>query len=336
MVIPMSHVSLRNMRSVVTNAIIARKRGASLSGRRAALAAVMAAGVLSPGVAAQAQTYVGNAYGTRVDADLLLGLDLLDVRLANTGGLPAAGGIRNSGVLNANANLSANLLLNLGLPILSTVLTASDSADAGNDALFASTVGAANQVTSTATVDNLTLFPSFLTINIGTIIPNLVSVALLEADVITSTTTANAGGKLGTSNIANLRLGGKLVVNGAGQLVAFGPAATLTTNQVVYLNGSGQLSATSFVGDLARLVLNRQTNNPDGSLTTDAIAVEVLNRGLLSNLANAEVVVSSSTAGFTAAPAVVPEAGTGGLLAGALAPMAALGMVAWRRRRTGR
>jgi hypothetical protein len=285
--------------NTLTNVATARRSAAALARVLGASALAGLALVAATGRAAAQTTYVGNAYGARADVSVLAGTALVNARIADTGNLPAPGGNLTNGV--ANASLTAGLLNSINVLNSGVVNTA--------------TSGAGGLTDSSATVNNLTLFDNFL--NIGSIVPNIV--ALLSADVVTSQTTATTSGTTGSSVITNLRFGGSQVT----------PTGAL--NQTLYLSALGSVNTSAGVGDLARLVLNQQLINGDGSRTTNAINLTVLSSPLLGVVANSQVIVSSSTAGLTT---VVPEPGTAGLAAAGLLPLA--GAVVARRRRARR
>ena len=157
--------------------------------------------------AAYAQTPVGQAEGVQVRLLSLVSLDF-----AQTDPLPVSGATQTAGV--AEVSLAA------ALNTLSTgVITASTT---GNP------LGGVADVTSTASVNGLSLFP-----------PLVLGNTLLTADTVSSTTTASLFSSSGSTTIENLIFGGnRITVTGAAnQTVSIDGVANLIINEQFVSNG---------------------------------------------------------------------------------------------------
>ena len=255
---------------------------------------------------ARAQTHVGNAYAAKVSVDVLNvggAQDLVNVSVADTGSLPAPGGSLSASLLSVNLTAGADV------PLVSSLFTVLSSGTATG-----STVGGSGLTSSNARIEGVNAFPGFFLLGLN-------STSLLSATVIESTTTADGGGTVGFSTFADLLFAGTQI------------APTGALNETFYVNAFGQVRDTTYgIGDVARLVLNRQTVDGSGARTTDAVALTVLDDGLLLGLASADVVLASSTAGFQAATAAVPEPGSA-LLVGIGLVLVSGGVAARARRR---
>ena len=159
---------------------------------------------------ANAQTYVGEAYDTGTDVILKpasIQLAAVNLRVGDTGALPAAGGSLSQTVL----TVSNQTLLTI--PVLSV------SAGAFSNAATSSTVGQSNQVVSTSTVHNVNLFSSLLT-----------------ATTVRSDTSAFfSGSSSGSSTIDSLVFAGNsITVTGAANQTINIAGAKLVINEQLY------------------------------------------------------------------------------------------------------
>ena len=144
-------------------------------------------------------------------------------------------------------------------------VSASLQAVARADTLSASTVGTNNVVDSTATVHNLILYPNYL-VNPQNVLGQKLD--LLTASVVTASAHADFSSQSGSSVVTNLIFGGNLVT------------VTGAVNQTVTLPG------------VASLIINHQFTRADGSLTTNALDLDVL-----SLVDGGKVTVSQARAG---------------------------------------
>jgi len=286
------------------------KRGVTI----AALLCGTGGALLTQATAAHAQTYVGDAYGAKISINAAL-VGGVGATVVDNPDLPSTG----SSTPLTNSLLNANVQGQTG-NILSPTFTVLNSGT-----INTSTVGNGGVATSASQIQGLSLDPGLNLNVLGLGGLNLTS--LVSADVISSTTTANALGNTGTTHITNLRLGN----NSLGNIDVSGASSTL------YLNLLGQVSTTASTNilnpDLAQIIINDQLLSGGGSIrTTNALTVKLLQGNAL---ANGTIVVASSTAGFQPAPSAVPEAGSLPL-AGTGAVTLLIGGIATVRRRTRR
>jgi hypothetical protein len=261
---------------------------------------------------AHAQTYKGDAYGANISINAtLVGVGATIVDNPN---LPASG----SNVPLTNQLLNANVQATSGgiIPTIFTVLNA--------NAINTSTIGTGGVATSTSQILGASLYPNF-GINLG-LLGGLNLNSLVTADVIRTTTTADANGNSGRTEITNLNFGG----------TSLGNFDILHGTELKYfLNLAGGVSANAsgsiLLPDIAELTINEQFLTDSGSTrTTNAISLRVLPAN---QLASGKVTVASSTAGFVPAPGgnQVPEPASLALITLAAVPFTA--RLAARRRR---
>ncbi|MES2462146.1 MAG: PEP-CTERM sorting domain-containing protein [Armatimonadota bacterium] len=298
-----------------------------------ALAVVTSCAGLLPSVV-QAQTYVGNAYTARAGVDVsLINLGVgVNTQLFNTGNLnPTTQQTLNG--LTLGVGTGAGLNLNVATNPVTALLGVGDILDATASTTFTTSLTPTapfNAVYSTARIVDLNLVNT-----LGGIAGSTILGALVSADVVQSETGAFLSGlESGSTTITNLR------INGSANLTLNGQAATLLADANGKVTVANQkfdiLSVLGGTLKIGTLTINEQIVNGDGSLTTNALRLQLLDTntglsGLLNNLAGADVIVSSSTAGFTPAASVAaPEPGTLALL---LPLIGGVGLAARKKRR---
>lgn len=186
--------------------------------------------------------------------------------------------------------------------------------------LTASTSGnrAAGTSQSQGKVANVQVLPPLLG-GLGGIIPipglpglPAVTTAALTADAVQADCTATPSGETGSTTIANLQLG------------------AVTTPPTVDVTNLAPNTKITLQG-IATIVLNEQINNPDGSLTVNAVHVTLL------STQGADIILGSATCGPNLAAPVAPGTPafpTAGLpIAGGIVAIAAIGTGAWWFRR---
>lgn len=303
--------------------------------------AASAAALLLPG-SAGAQTYVGNAYTTKANLNTFLDLDL-GIFNTTTATVGANATLFDTGLLNAaGQNLSgvgADALLNLSLA------TSSDLGGVGLGNVVDTTVSttrtdsrpaslpAGIAVQSTASVTSLRLGSS--TSLIGLLLSN----SLINATAVQSQTSAFlSGNAFGSTTLTNFSLNGLTAAQlGIVGTVDINGNLVVTEQQTIKVYDNFLLTGVGQGTQIGTLTINELL--PDsvaqGALTTNALHLRLnsnlgLLDDLLGNLAGADVIVSSSTAGFTPAASVAaPEPGSLALLMPLLGGVA----VAIRRRR---
>ncbi len=146
-------------------------------------------------------------------------------------------------------------------------------------------------------------------------LPLLAALGTVGAKVIAAKCVATQAGEAGSATLTDAQLGslGTLAVNPA-------PNSTVDVKLPV-------------VGNVARLVLNEQIHNPDGSLTVNAVHLHLLGGRGVGALGDGDVIISSATCGPAGLP--MPVASGAGLwiglgLLGAVA--VPVGLAAKRRR----
>lgn len=136
--------------------------------------------------------------------------------------------------------------------------------------------------------------------------PSATGPSAVSADAVSATCNATPNGNTGSASILNGMAGGTMVLNATP-----GPNTTVT------------------VPGVATVVTNEQINNPDGSLTVNALHVTLLQAAGPA----ADIIVGSATCGPNrAAPAVNAFSAAGLPLAGGLVALVGIGAITLRRR----
>ncbi|MGI8535461.1 MAG: choice-of-anchor P family protein [Mycobacteriales bacterium] len=151
------------------------------------------------------------------------------------------------------------------------------------------------------------------TVAMAEVLPNLIpgQPSVLSADAVNAQCTSTTAGQTGSSSLTNLRANGQPLAN-----------ATPGANTVVQVQG------------LARVVLNEQITNPDGSLTVNGVHVTLLPAVI--GQPGAEIILASVTCGPNAIAVPISAVPTAGLpIAGGLVAAFLLGVVVLRRRQNG-
>jgi hypothetical protein len=199
-------------------------------------------------------------------------------------------------------------------------LAAASTAGPTSDTLASATVPGivtAGVLNTSATRDQDTgaVTASASTADVG--LPLLAAIGVVRAKLVAATCTATQSGESGSATLTDAVLGslGALAVHPA-------PNTTIAVSLPV-------------VGNVARLILNEQVHNPDGSLTVNAVHLHLLGGRGVGALGSGDVIISSATCGPAGLP--IPMASGAGLWIG-LGLLAAIGVpvgtTVVRRRRT--
>jgi hypothetical protein len=271
------------------------------------VAIVASLGALLPSTAQAQRRYIGNAYAARVGVNVLGGGGInVGVNLNDTGNLAPFTQQTLTGLTGAiNAGTGGILTDNLLGATVQTVQTSS--------VFPAPTLPTSTVVLSTARVVNADI--------LGSVVYSLLGLNL-SATVIQSQTTAFFSGlTAGSTTLADLNFGSAFFnQNGTAATLQLDGNGQVVANQTFRVRVLGGLGSLLEVGSLT---INEQRINADDSRTTEAIHLRLLDNSVLGTLANADIVVASSTAGYA------PEPGSLALVAAGLLPAAAL----LRRRR---
>lgn len=149
-------------------------------------------------------------------------------------------------------------------------------------------------------------------------LPLLAALGTVRADLVEAKCKATQSGTSGSTTLVGAELG------------------SLGTAAVTPAANTKLAVALPVVGNVATLILNEQIDNPDGSLTVNAIHLHLLGTDALGTLGSGDVIISSATCGPAALP--IPMASGAGLWIGiGLLGAAAIpaGAMVLRRRRTG-
>lgn len=149
-------------------------------------------------------------------------------------------------------------------------------------------------------------------------LPLLQAIGTVKAKLIAAKCEATQSGETGSATLTN---------------ATFGALGTLAVNPAA--NTKIDVTLPAPIGNVATLTLNEQINNPDGSLTVNAIHLHLLGGPGIGQLGSGDVIISSATCGPAGLP--MPVASGLGLwiglgLLGAIAMPIAIATV--RRRRT--
>jgi len=162
----------------------------------------------------------------------------------------------------------------------------------------------------------LSLPNSFWSVGPDVTLPLLSALGTVGAKLVAAKCVATQSGETGSATLTDAKLGslGTLAVNPA-------PNSTVDIKLPV-------------IGNVARLTLNEQIHNPDGSLTVNAVHLHLLGGHGVGALGDGDVIISSATCGPAGLP--MPVASGAGLWIG-LGLLGAIAVpvgIAARRRRT--